>query len=425
MDKTYLTDISAFALDEAKRLGADDAAAYVSSSSCDEVTAERGNFDMLRSYEKGMLDITVFLGGKSASATCGELSREAVSAAVREAYDAAQSADDTGASLYKILHRKEFIYGPEQGDIGQLSRAAKKFFFDLRADGFSPDITAGLCTDFSDNKKVFASLSGAYYFEQRNYYNMSLRLAARRGKLSTNSNTIKRSFYDLDQDFIEMPLVRQYLMSLPMQLDMKPVGAKFSGDVILAPQVVDLMLQYLPSYMSAKGGRFDSKIGDKCFASCVTLTSMPAGGVLPGGYSFTLEGREAFDTVLIRKGVFEATLPRRRKALRPFGASGTDEGFVMPGGDSPLEDMIKGIERGLYVGRLASSYPAGEGDISGIAKQSFLIEDGKITSAVVSSYIGGNICDMFQNAKGVSSEVINSGNAALPFMHCSDVVISG
>ena len=87
--------------------------------------------------------------------------------------------------------------------------------------------------------------------------------------------------------------------------------------------------------------------------------------------------------------------------------------------------MIASIDRGIIVGRFSGGAPSSNGDFSGVAKNSFLIENGRIGPALSETMISGNLADMLQNVGGISAELVCSGSYVLPWVVFRGVVISG
>ena len=97
----------------------------------------------------------------------------------------------------------------------------------------------------------------------------------------------------------------------------------------------------------------------------------------------------------------------------------------MPAGDQSLADILRGIDRGLLVSRFSGGSPASNGDFSGIAKNSFLIEHGQITSAVSETMISGNLAEMVNHLRGISRETVRNGYSLLPWFAVDGITISG
>jgi len=64
-------------------------------------------------------------------------------------------------------------------------------------------------------------------------------------------------------------------------------------------------------------------------------------------------------------------------------------------------------------------------DFSGVAKNSYYIENGKIRYPLSETMLSGNIAEMLRNIKGVSKERINFGDAIFPWIQFRGLVISG
>ena len=87
--------------------------------------------------------------------------------------------------------------------------------------------------------------------------------------------------------------------------------------------------------------------------------------------------------------------------------------------------MIKSIKRGLIVGQVSCGTPGASGELSGVAKNAFYIEDGVIKGAVMEVMISANVYDMVQNIKAISKEQVCTGNMVMPYLQIEKVTISG
>ena len=99
--------------------------------------------------------------------------------------------------------------------------------------------------------------------------------------------------------------------------------------------------------------------------------------------------------------------------------------FVIDEGDTPVADMIASVKRGLIVGGFSGGQPGANGEFSGVAKNSFYVEDGKIKGAVMETMISGNLEAVFANVKAISKEQVLDGNSALPYLQTGGITISG
>jgi len=75
--------------------------------------------------------------------------------------------------------------------------------------------------------------------------------------------------------------------------------------------------------------------------------------------------------------------------------------------------------------RFSGGAPSASGEMSGVAKNSFLIENGKVTDALKETMVSFNIVDILANITAVSSERCRNGMTVLPWCCFDGVTISG
>ena len=94
-------------------------------------------------------------------------------------------------------------------------------------------------------------------------------------------------------------------------------------------------------------------------------------------------------------------------------------------GERSLEELIASVENGLLLNRFSGGNPSPNGDFSGVAKNSFLIRNGKIASAVSETMISGNIAALLKNILAVSRERVSDGMTVVPWVKAAGITISG
>ena len=119
--------------------------------------------------------------------------------------------------------------------------------------------------------------------------------------------------------------------------------------------------------------------------------------------------------------------------LSQYGANKTGQkragcsagNVFIPAGAQSLDEIIKGIEKGVLVMRFSGGEPAPSGEYSGVAKNSFLIENGAVTHALTETMISGSVPDMLNNIRAISSDVLKDGSNSIPYIAFDGVTISG
>lgn len=129
----------------------------------------------------------------------------------------------------------------------------------------------------------------------------------------------------------------------------------------------------------------------------------------------------------IKNGVLESFMLSLYAANKTGCERAKNSSFslVMDGGDETLESIVSGIERGLLVGRFSGGETGASGDFSGVAKNSFLIENGKLTKPVSEVMISGNLASLLKNVRGISKERVCDGTSVLPYAAFDGVTIAG
>ena len=131
--------------------------------------------------------------------------------------------------------------------------------------------------------------------------------------------------------------------------------------------------------------------------------------------------------VIIENGILKNfTLSRYGAAKTGKGRSANYGGsYCVDAGDKSLSEIISSVKRGLLLNRFSGGAPAINGDFTGVAKNSFLIENGRVKDAVSETMVSGNLATLLKNITMISSERVNDGEEILPWVKASGIVISG
>ncbi len=193
--------------------------------------------------------------------------------------------------------------------------------------------------------------------------------------------------------------------------------------VILGPQAVHTFLSYLLSgaYGEALDNGtsfFEGKEGKRIFPESLTVASRPDHPQLIP-FPYNGDGHIARPLSFIDKGVFREFVMSHyyaNKLNRPKNGSVGVAALVMEPGDNSLEQMIAGVERGLYISNLhyMNFINRKETSVTGLTRDgTFLIEKGKVVKVVNNLRYTVKIAAVFENLAAVGSDqqvVPNSDN---------------
>ncbi|MCL2238124.1 MAG: metallopeptidase TldD-related protein, partial [Treponema sp.] len=167
-------------------------------------------------------------------------------------------------------------------------------------------------------------------------------------------------------------------------------------------------------------------LGTKVADSKLTFRASVLNPNIVAGERFTFDGYESRDADFIKDGVlnsFALSLYGSRKTGKPRALNLAQTVEVLPH-NTPLKEMIKGVDRGILLNRFSGASPGPGGDVSGVAKNSFLIEKGQIIGALKETMVSFNILDVIKNID-ISSERCMNGINILPWCCFDGVTISG
>ncbi len=238
---------------------------------------------------------------------------------------------------------------------------------------------------------------------------------------------------NLDKPFIACGSIETDLENVEKQIETESVEGKFEGTMVLMPgcagELIGGMLMNFAGEQGLLSGTspWKEKLGEPIADERLTVSIAPLDERIVCGERYTDEGFPAKNYDIIRNGRLEA-FALGLYASNKLGlarAENDSYNMIVAPGDKPLSEIIASIDKGILVGRFSGGQPAPNGDFSGVAKNSFLIENGKIGPALSETMISGNFAEMLFRLRGISREQIQMGIAALPYLAVDGITISG
>jgi len=219
--------------------------------------------------------------------------------------------------------------------------------------------------------------------------------------------------------------VEEALRQALVNLDSRPAPAG-EMEVVLGPGWPGILLHEAighgleGDFNRKKTSAFSGLLGQRIAVPGVTVVD---DGTIPnrrGSLTVDDEGTPTNRTVLIEDGILVGYLQDRLNARlmgMPATGNGRRESFahspmprmtntIMLSGDTPPEDMIKSVKRGLY----AVNFGGGQVDITSgkfvfSASEAYLIEDGKVTAPVKGATLIGNGPDALTKVAMVGNDM--------------------
>lgn len=416
-----------------EKAGAQKAQYTVTEKEKHEFNVDGGEFSLFRTLFDRSLAITAYKDNKKGSAFINQFDDSAIESAVKDCIKSAESGIPDEA--YDIAPRQDaeiFRDGAYEPDIDLFFRRTQELMGDI-ARRHPKILMEQMIVSHDKTHSLYQNTNGTEFECFEGAYSVSLMFSAHEGETTTSFFGSGVYTDKLDRPFIELGSLEKDLADTEAQLATIPVEGKFEGVIVLTPGSLGGFLGSAISNFASDGVILEKtsiwldKLQQQVADSRITISFCPGDSRIVCGEKYTHDGFKSEDYDLIKDGVLKSFLLSLYVSNKSGFAPAKNSSFsvIIEGGDTPYQDMIKGIKRGLIVGRFSGGQPGTNGDFSGVAKNSFLIEDGEIKGAVSETMINGNLAELLNNLVAISQETIADGTTVLPYMAFDKVVISG
>lgn len=431
-DKALL-EAAELILAEIKAIGADEGETWVSRSALTELYYELGKVSMVRTVFSDKVSLKLLKDKRKGSTTLNSFAPEDIRLAVLEAWQAAQSAaPDEAEGIAELKENLSFSAGEEQPDLDAMYGQLDQLLKDVKAD-FPRISFDSIGIEHQFGEKLYANTNGVRLSDRRGLYQLSnMFVAKEEGK--TSSFNYFATIYESPSDRVcEEGRVRRLLDESQRQIVTEQFEGSFEGDVVITPGCLEeILYEFANTYLQdgaliSGTSPWKDKIGEQVASPLINFELVAEHPDLPGASRLSGDGYVAENMPLIEEGVLKNFSLSRYGAARTGLPRSKNSGgaYVLGNGETSLEDMISKIDQGILMGRFSGGEASPAGDLSGVAKNSFLIENGQITKPLSEVMIAGNLADMLLNTVAVSQERENSGYWLLPWIRVKGVTISG
>ena len=405
----------------------------VSESEKQELNTEKADFNLFRTTFNNSVSVTVILDGRKGSASGNDLSDEGLEKAVSDAVSGAESSmPDEANAIAEKQDPEAFQSACLEADMPRFYDCLKAMT-DTIAEEYPKVNLMTLIGDHTVSHVYYVNSNGTRFENRSGLYSVGIEMSGSDGEKNTGLDYAGFCTRDLDTPMIDQGCVRQHLEATEKSLSSVPLPGKFEGTVIFTPDCLGQFLYMLASNYIMSGVVMDGtsqwleKTGQQVASEKITVSLKAEDSRIAALQPFTGDGYRAENVTVIEKGVlncFLLNLYAARKTGRPV-VKNSGFAVVVENGDTALADMIASVDKGLIVGGFSGGQPGANGEFSGVAKNSFYVENGRIAGAVTETMINGNLEQVFKNVSAVSREQVCDGTTVLPWMACGGIVISG
>lgn len=418
----------------AKERGADMAHCAVKESEVREFNVDGNEFSLFRTLFDRAVIITLFLKGKKGSVTINRFDDEALVSAVENCISAANSAKpDDAWELAENNGEKHFSRGALKPDREKLFFRTKELLEDVK-ERHPLIMIEQMIVKHILARGVYMSTTGNLYFTESGRYVAELMYSAHRGEKATSFFGSDVTVDNLDKPFIDCAFIERELTDVENQLDVSQTEGKFTGTVIFTPSCLvgtvfgNICSNFASDSVILEGtSLWKDKLSEKVADERITVSFKPSDERIIGGEVYTSEGFISKDFDFIKNGRLNSFLLSQYVANKTGNvrAENTSFSMIIEGGETPLEEIIKKIQKGVIIGRFSGGSPSANGEFSGVAKNGFMIENGKIVSALSETMISGNLAEMLNNLVDISKETLVDGSVVAPYMAFDGITVSG
>ncbi len=397
-----------------------------------ELTVDMGMMRMLRTTLDDSLRLLMIKENRKAQIIINKTDKKSIDDAVMTLNELLQTAEvDKAYDISPKQEAKTFKLGKEEADIKELCDFVKEFTTNLKEK--YPLIKYQFNFSFDYKQELFVNSNGVEFIEKNGAYNFDILFMANDGVKTTSFNGTEGSMRELKGKLLDFALVEDGLKQSIKELNAKAFEGKFVGDVLIIPECFDDLLTQLAQVslednsLISNTSVFRDKIGEEVFSPLFTWYTNPVSEEICDGSAITIDGFETKNMSIVENGILKNYM------LTQYGANKTGlkrsesygGSFEVEAGDKTYEEMIKGIDKGILLCRFSGGRISPSGDFSGIAKNSFYIENGKIKYPITETMISANFIDMLKNIKTISKERVNLGYSIMPWVLATGATISG
>ncbi|MGL4738806.1 MAG: metallopeptidase TldD-related protein [Cellulosilyticaceae bacterium] len=398
-----------------------------------EFNVDGGAFSLFRTLFDHSLGMTIFKEGKKGSLSINRFDQEAIQEAVESCVQVAEGAQaDAAWDIAPRQLHQVFVKGCPEPDTDRLFERTRELLETIQT-RHPKIILEQMIVAHTKSQSVYKNTNNTQFETTEGEYSIQLMFSAHEGEKTTSFFGTGVVTERLDEPLIALSTIEKDLTDVENQLETTTLEGKFEGVVVLPPSCLQSLLysilgNFVTDSVILNGTSiWKDKRQQRVADPRITIGMRPLDPQIVCGERYTAEGFISENYEVIKNGVLESFMLSLYTANKSGfeRAKNTSHNMVIEPGDQSIEEIIGGIKKGIIVGRFSGGEPASNGDFSGVAKNSFLIEDGKIVGAVTETMISGNLAALLNHLVAISKEVSLDGYSVLPYMAFDGVVISG
>ena len=441
-------DLAADLLRQARASGTDAADVLVGEGTDFTVTVRKGEVETLKEAGSKALGVRAFVGRRSATSYTSDFSPSALAALVADTVDMARvTGEDPAAGLPDELVPAEDVdlgmFDPSPAALPTAERIERARRAEAAALEASPEITNSQGATYGSGEDTIV-LANSRGFSGR-YRTSSVSLSV--VPVAERDGAMERDYWYTTGRGLADLLAPEEVGREAAARTLRRLGARKAAtceapvvfDPETAAELLGQVFRALSGYSVFRNATFlKDRVGEQVASPLLTLVDDGRVRRGLGSRPFDGEGLPTRRNVPLEAGVLRHYLcdsySARKIGARPTGSARRSvagaptvgsSNLSFARGETPPEEIVAGVERGLYVTDLIGfGVDLVSGDYSqGAAGQ--WIEKGRFVHPVHEVTIAGNLEQMLVDVDAVGTDLVFRGSSASPTLRIKKMTISG
>ena len=420
-----------YCLNALKKAGADKAACSMNMTEKKELNVEIGEMTLLRTTFNNSMGISVIKDQKKGSTSINKTDKGSIDTAVALVMAMAEgSQPDDAYDIAEQQPSKSFSKGDESANLDTMYQSLEEFVDYVKSTYPKIQLEAAIM-DFNHSRSFFQNTNGVDFEIREGMYGFSPFFLSKDGKDTSSFNGTGFSALKVEKPLHEYGSIDTLLKQSVEQLHTQNIKDKFVGNIVVTPDCIGDFLGFITSDISdgkmiSGNSLYSEKLNEQITHPKLTFHSRPVSKEIIDGYFITSDGYVAENSTIVDKGILKTHLLGIYGAKKLSKSRAVNDGgaYIVDSGDKPHAEIIKNIDQGVLLDRFSGGSPANNGDYSGVAKNSYYIENGEIKHPLTETMVSGNIREMFENLDEISSDCINFGSCILPWISFKGITVS-
>ena len=426
-----LKETLSYALDRLLKSGMDNAEGMINESEKKELNIESGKISLLRTTFSNSLRLEAIKDKKQSSISINKLDKRSIDDSLNKLMVNVESSQvDDSNDISEKQTPEIFTKGTLKADLNLMYDRIEDFNSFVKQN-YKKVLLEAVTLEHNTSKSHILNTNGVDFEINKGMYGFSSMFTSKDGLDTSSFNYTGVEKLNLNKSLDQYGHVSELLRQSQEQVKSSPIHSKFVGEIIVTPHCLSEFISFIDYSISdnaliAGTSIYKDKVGQKIANDNFTLSSKPLDSKIDSGYFITSDTYKSENRTLVHNGILQTHLLSLYGANKTGGKRTPNQGgnYMIEGSTSSLEDMIKNVKKGVILCRFSGGSPSDNGDFSGVAKNSYYIENGKIMFPIIETMISGNIAQMFLNITNISNERVDFGDSILPWISFKGITIS-